>query len=180
MEEAEVRDGRLRRLLDLARESPVEQIALEWASARRGMSSRTFSRFHADRTSLSPRQWKRRIKLREVRELLPVTNQPLKQVASSLGCRIEAGLHRSILQVIGCTPQQHRNLFVEVGHVPSRFLVRFPGDGGIGDGARGLGLADGSFPPGAQSVSYQDLLDRGGADLDVFQGQVIGDSIASP
>lgn len=113
VDDTEVRDPRLRRLLHAARERAADSIDVRWAGEFLEMSARTFSRFVVDKTSLSPGEWLRRVKLRQVGQKLVQSDDPLKAVATELGYSSLAGLQRSFQQVTGFTPAQYRKLFGE-------------------------------------------------------------------
>lgn len=118
VDETVVCDPRLRRLLEAAKGTPADRIDLAWACGLLDMSSRSFFRFVADKTDMTPGEWLRRIKLRQVGRLLATTDTPLREISKELGYQSQAGLTRSFQQATGYTPQQYRKLFGELEFSP--------------------------------------------------------------
>lgn len=118
VDETEVRDPRLRRLLYAAQERPADMVDVRWAGEFLEMSARSFSRFALDKTSISPGEWLRRVKLRQVGQKLVQSEDPLKTIASEFGYSSLPGMQRSFHQVTGFTPAQYRRLFGEKAFRP--------------------------------------------------------------
>lgn len=118
VDESVVLDPRLRRILEASKTIPADRIDLSWACGLLEMSSRTFFRFVSDKTSMTPGEWLRRIKLREVGHRLATTEDSLREIARELGYQSQTGLARSFQQVTGYTPIQYRKLFGELEFRP--------------------------------------------------------------
>lgn len=118
VDETVVLDPRLRRLMEAAKGTAADKVDLAWACQLLDMSPRTFFRFVADKTTLTPGEWLRRIKLRQVGRMLATTDASLKEIGHALGYPSQAGLSRSFQQVTGFSPGQYRKLFGEVEFRP--------------------------------------------------------------
>jgi len=82
----------------------------EWAAAV-ALSRRTFTRQFRARTGSSGQAWLLQQRLDRARLLLETTDQPVERVAAESGFGSSAALRHHFHQVLGTTPQRHRQEF---------------------------------------------------------------------
>jgi transcriptional regulator GlxA family with amidase domain len=104
-------DDVIERAMVWARMRLDQPIALdEWAAAV-ALSRRTFTRQFRARTGSSGQAWLLRQRLDRARLLLETTDQSIERVATASGFGSSAALRHHFHQVLGTTPQRHRQEF---------------------------------------------------------------------
>ncbi|WP_344210032.1 GlxA family transcriptional regulator [Kribbella sancticallisti] len=104
-------DDVIERAMVWARSRLDEPISLdEWAAAV-ALSRRTFTRQFRLRTGSSGQAWLLRQRLDRARLLLETTDHPVERVATDSGFGSSAALRHHFHQILGTTPQRHRQEF---------------------------------------------------------------------
>ncbi|ADB30395.1 transcriptional regulator, AraC family [Kribbella flavida DSM 17836] len=85
----------------------------EWAAAV-ALSRRTFTRQFRARTGVSGQAWLLRQRLDRARSLLETTDHPVERIATASGFGSSAALRHHFRQVLGTTPQRHRQDFTRL------------------------------------------------------------------
>ncbi|ONI78201.1 AraC family transcriptional regulator [Kribbella sp. ALI-6-A] len=105
-----------------ARERLDQPVSLdEWAAAV-ALSRRTFTRQFRARTGMSGQAWLLRQRVDRARLLLETTDHPIERVATASGFGSSAALRHHFHQLLGTTPQRHRQDF----GTPAKHLAPAP------------------------------------------------------
>jgi len=86
-------------------------LSLSVLAGRAGMSERSFSRHYAEATGQTPARAIEQLRVEAARRLLSESRLPVKQIAQRCGFGSEETLRRSLLRLIGVTPQDYRARF---------------------------------------------------------------------
>jgi transcriptional regulator GlxA family with amidase domain len=86
-------------------------LSLSVLAERVGMSERSFSRHYAEATGQTPARAIEQLRVEAARRLLSESRLPVKRIAQRCGFGSEETLRRSLLRLIGVTPQDYRARF---------------------------------------------------------------------
>ena len=86
-------------------------LSLSVLAERAGMSERSFSRRYAEATGQTPARAVEQLRVEAARRLLSESRLPVKRIAQRCGFGSEETLRRSLLRLIGVTPQDYRARF---------------------------------------------------------------------